>query len=95
MRNDDSVLGAPFQMVEYVPGRVVRHADELEALGDKDTISDCVHALIRVLADLHAVDTDAVGLGAAAVSCRLSQCSTMRSFSKRKISKPTFGPKKL
>ena len=25
MRNDDSVLGAPFQMVEYVPGRVVRH----------------------------------------------------------------------
>jgi len=42
MRNDDSVLGAPFQMVEYVPGRVVRYADELAALGDKDTISDCV-----------------------------------------------------
>ena len=36
MRNDDSVLGAPFQMVEYVAGRVVRYADELEALGDKD-----------------------------------------------------------
>ena len=35
MRDDDSVLGAPFQMVEYVPGRVVRHTDELEALGDK------------------------------------------------------------
>ncbi len=33
------------------------------ALGDKDTISDCVDALIRVLADLHAVDPDAVGLG--------------------------------
>jgi aminoglycoside phosphotransferase (APT) family kinase protein len=63
MRNDDSVLGAPFQMVEYVPGRVVRYADELEALGDKDTISDCVDALIRVLADLHAVDPEAVGLG--------------------------------
>ena len=63
MRNDDSVGGAPFQMVEYVPGRVVRHADELEALGDKDTISDCVDALIKVLADLHAVDPDAVGLG--------------------------------
>ena len=29
MRDDDSVLGAPFQMVEYVPGRVVRYADEL------------------------------------------------------------------
>src|SRR6201991_957073 len=39
MRNDDEVSGAPFQMVEYVPGRVVRHDDELEMLGDKDTIS--------------------------------------------------------
>ncbi len=63
MRNDDSVLGAPFQMVEYVAGRVVRHDDELEKLGDKDTVSDCVDALIRVLADLHAVDPEAVGLG--------------------------------
>jgi aminoglycoside phosphotransferase (APT) family kinase protein len=63
MRNDDSVLGAPFQMVQYVPGRVVRYDDELEALGDKDSISDCVDALIRVLGDLHAVDPDAVGLG--------------------------------
>jgi aminoglycoside phosphotransferase (APT) family kinase protein len=62
MRNDDSVLGAPFQMVEYVAGRVVRYADELEALGDKDKINDCVDALIRVLADLHAVDPEAVGL---------------------------------
>jgi aminoglycoside phosphotransferase (APT) family kinase protein len=62
MRNDDAVGGAPFQMVEYVEGRVVRHAEELEALGDKDTISACVDALIRVLADLHAVDPNAVGL---------------------------------
>lgn len=63
MRNDDSVLGAPFQMVEHVPGRVVRYAKELETLGDEAVISDCVDALIRVLADLHAVDPDAVGLG--------------------------------
>jgi aminoglycoside phosphotransferase (APT) family kinase protein len=63
MRNDDSVGGAPFQMVEYVPGHVVRHADELEALGDKESISDCVDALIKVLADLHTVDPEAVGLG--------------------------------
>lgn len=62
MRNDDSVLGAPFQMVEHVPGRVVRHEEELEKLGDKAVISDCVDALIKVLADLHAVDPDAVGL---------------------------------
>src|SRR6478736_10237485 len=63
MLNDDSVLGAPFQMVEHVPGRVVRYDDELEKLGDKAVISDSVNALIRVLADLHAVDPDAVGLG--------------------------------
>src|SRR3569833_3881035 len=63
MRNDDSVLGAPFQMVEHVAGRVVRHDDELQKLGDKAVISDCVDALIRVLADLHAVGPEAVGLG--------------------------------
>jgi len=63
MRNDDSVLGAPFQMVEYVPGRVVRHTAQLEELGGRDTIEACVDALIKVLADLHAVDPEAVGLG--------------------------------
>ena len=62
MLNDDSVLGAPFQMVENVPGRVIRYDDELEKLGDSAVISDCVDALIKVLADLHAVDPDAVGL---------------------------------
>jgi aminoglycoside phosphotransferase (APT) family kinase protein len=62
MRDDDSVLGAPFQMVSYVPGRVVRTGAELAALGDKETLSECVDALIRVLADLHAVDPRAVGL---------------------------------
>lgn len=63
MRNDDTVLGAPFQMVAYVPGNVVRYTEQLEALGDRATIESCVDALITVLADLHAVDPDAVGLG--------------------------------
>ncbi|MCV7253685.1 phosphotransferase family protein [Mycobacterium hackensackense] len=63
MRNDDSVLGAPFQMVENVDGRVVRSASELEELGDAQVIEGCVDALIKVLADLHAVDPRAVGLG--------------------------------
>ncbi|MDY6998153.1 MAG: phosphotransferase family protein [Actinomycetota bacterium] len=63
MRNDDSVLGAPFQMVDFVPGRVVRYTDQLAEIGDAAAIESCVDNLITVLADLHAVDPDAVGLG--------------------------------
>ena len=60
--DDDSVLGAPFQMVEYVAGQVVRSRAELEALGDEQVIERCVDALIKVLADLHSVDPSGVGL---------------------------------
>ncbi len=60
--DDDSVLGAPFQMVEYVAGQVVRSRAELEAMSDEQVIEGCVDALIRVLADLHAVEPAAVGL---------------------------------
>ena len=63
MLDDDSVLGAPFQMVDFVPGRIVRHSEDLDALGDETVVSGCVDALIRVLADLHALDPAAVGLG--------------------------------
>jgi aminoglycoside phosphotransferase (APT) family kinase protein len=59
---DASVLGAPFQMVDYVAGQVVRTRAELEALGDQQVIDGCVDALIKVLADLHAVDPPSVGL---------------------------------
>jgi aminoglycoside phosphotransferase (APT) family kinase protein len=63
MRDDDSVLGAPFQMVEYVAGNVVRSRVELDALGGPDLVSASVDSLIRVLVDLHEVDPNAVGLG--------------------------------
>jgi aminoglycoside phosphotransferase (APT) family kinase protein len=59
---DDAVLGAPFQIVEFVAGQVVRRRVQLEALGSR-VIDGCVNALIRVLVDLHSVDPDAVGLG--------------------------------
>jgi aminoglycoside phosphotransferase (APT) family kinase protein len=59
---DVSVLGAPFAMVAYVPGRVVRSAAELAAIGDRTQIDRCVDELIRVLANLHAVDPGSVGL---------------------------------
>jgi aminoglycoside phosphotransferase (APT) family kinase protein len=60
---DESVLGAPFAMVGYVAGRVVRSADDLEALGNRADIGKCVDQLVRVLADLHAVEPLSVGLG--------------------------------
>ncbi|BBX99186.1 phosphotransferase family protein [Mycobacterium lacus] len=59
---DDTVLGAPFQIVEFVVGQVVRRRAELEALGDHSVIEGCVNALIQVLVDLHGVDPNAVGL---------------------------------
>ena len=60
---DDAVLGAPFQIVEFVAGQVVRRRAQLEALGGRSVIDGCVNALIRVLVDLHSVDPKAVGLG--------------------------------
>ncbi|MFE3291354.1 phosphotransferase family protein [Rhodococcus sp. NPDC059234] len=55
-------LGAPTTVVEFVDGRVVRDAADLSALTDAQVQANA-HALVRVLADLHAVDYEAVGLG--------------------------------
>lgn len=60
--DDVSVLGAPFQVVEFVAGQVVRRRAQLEAFS-RSAIDGCVNALIRVLVDLHSIDPDAVGLG--------------------------------
>lgn len=59
---DDTVLGAPFQIVEFVAGQVVRRRSQLEVLGIR-AIDGCVDSLIRVLVDLHSIDPGAVGLG--------------------------------
>lgn len=59
---EGEVLGAPFTVVEFVDGVVVRGADDLEALSDDD-VERNVDGLIQTLADLHAVDYRAVGLG--------------------------------
>ncbi|MFZ1176333.1 MAG: phosphotransferase, partial [Mycobacterium sp.] len=58
---DDSVLGAPFQIVEFVAGQVVRRRAQLEAFS-RTVIEGCVDSLIRVLVHLHNVDPNAVGL---------------------------------
>ncbi|WP_025737765.1 phosphotransferase family protein [Mycobacterium genavense] len=58
---DDSVLGAPFQIVEFVAGQVVRRRAQLEAF-NHTVIDKCVDSLVRVLVDLHNVDPNAAGL---------------------------------
>jgi aminoglycoside phosphotransferase (APT) family kinase protein len=60
---DGAVLGAPFTLVEYVMGAVIRTQSDLEAIGTDDAITSCVHSLIDVLADLHRVHPNSVGLG--------------------------------
>ncbi|MDL9935189.1 phosphotransferase family protein [Gordonia sp. ABSL1-1] len=59
---DGSTIGAPCTVVEFVDGTVIRTADDLAALSD-DGVERNVDALVRTLADLHAVDFRAVGLG--------------------------------
>lgn len=59
---DGSTLGAPMTVVEFVEGTVVRDQADLAALSD-DQVTASADTLVRVLADLHAVDYRAVGLG--------------------------------
>ncbi len=60
---DPDVIGAPFYLMEHVDGTIYREVETLEALGP-----EAVHALtlslVDNLADLHALDYAAIGLGA-------------------------------
>jgi aminoglycoside phosphotransferase (APT) family kinase protein len=58
---DADVFGVPFTVVEYVDGRVIRTVEELDTLVDGE-ISRCAFSLVDVLARLHAIDPQAVGL---------------------------------
>jgi aminoglycoside phosphotransferase (APT) family kinase protein len=59
---DESVNGAPFYVMGFVDG-VVLDSPERAAGLTTEVKRDLSHDLIDVLADLHAVDVDAVGLG--------------------------------
>ncbi|MCK9902048.1 phosphotransferase family protein [Frankia sp. Cpl3] len=59
--SENGPLDVAFSVVEHVPGTVIRTEEELHALPQAD-IDRCAHALIDVLARLHAVDPEAVGL---------------------------------
>ncbi len=58
---DPDVLGAPFYLMDHVPGVAYRRAAELVPLGDARTTAISA-AMIEALARLHAVDPGAVGL---------------------------------
>ncbi|MCX4668396.1 phosphotransferase family protein [Streptomyces sp. NBC_01381] len=59
---DDSVIGAPFYVMDFVEGTPYRTADELAPLGAERTRA-AVTGLVDTLVDLHSVDPAAVGLG--------------------------------
>ncbi|WP_243793928.1 phosphotransferase family protein [Saccharopolyspora gloriosae] len=59
---DDDVLGAPFYVMEYVPGTVYR-SPELTTNLSVEQRRDLSLRLIDVLADLHTLDPEQVGLG--------------------------------
>ncbi|MFE7126513.1 phosphotransferase family protein [Streptomyces sp. NPDC057617] len=59
---DESVLGAPFYLMEQVPGTAYRTAEQLAPLGPARTRAALL-ALVDTLVELHAVDPEAVGLG--------------------------------
>jgi aminoglycoside phosphotransferase (APT) family kinase protein len=58
---DPEPLGAPFYLMEHVPGAVLRTRAQVEQLGPARTTM-LAHRLIDILAELHTVDPDSVGL---------------------------------
>lgn len=63
VHEDDDLIGGPFAVWEFVPGRTVQSAEQLRELSDAQ-VAATVSALIHTLASLHAIDYRAVGLGA-------------------------------
>jgi aminoglycoside phosphotransferase (APT) family kinase protein len=60
--DDESVNGAPFYVMEKVDGRILRTAQDTTAL-PPDEAAACSRELVDVMARIHAVDFEAVGLG--------------------------------
>jgi aminoglycoside phosphotransferase (APT) family kinase protein len=60
---DDEVNGAPFYVMGFVDGKVIRDADAARNNLDEDGRRRASESIADVMADIHAVDVDAVGLG--------------------------------
>ena len=59
---DDAVNGAPFYVMDFVDGRVVRTGAEAAALTEAER-TRAGESLVDVLGLIHTIDVDAVGLG--------------------------------
>ncbi|MGH7153344.1 MAG: phosphotransferase family protein, partial [Acetobacteraceae bacterium] len=60
---DPAVLGAPFQILEYRPGLVIREVMPKELAGRPEVGARLSQVLLETLAAIHAVNTAAIGLG--------------------------------
>ncbi len=61
--DDEAVNNKPFYVMGYVDGYILRDAASAEKVFDKKQRQAAGESLVDVLADIHAVDVDAVGLG--------------------------------
>jgi aminoglycoside phosphotransferase (APT) family kinase protein len=59
---DPAVIGAPFYVMEYVEGSILRRTRDTDKLDDRQRTA-LAHRLIDTLTDLHEVDPAQVGLG--------------------------------
>jgi aminoglycoside phosphotransferase (APT) family kinase protein len=59
---DDSVIGAPFYVMEWIDGHVVRDSLPPEFPDTVETRRAMSSALVETLLQLHAIDPDAIGL---------------------------------
>jgi aminoglycoside phosphotransferase (APT) family kinase protein len=59
---DEGVIGAPFYVMAKVEGEVLRTPEQCAALSPEEARATCEN-LVDVLAELHALDPEAVGLG--------------------------------
>ncbi|HEX6309990.1 MAG TPA: phosphotransferase family protein [Acidimicrobiia bacterium] len=60
--DDEEVNGAPFYVMERVDGQILRNAADIARLTPEQAAA-CSRELVDVLARIHAVDYEAVGLG--------------------------------
>ncbi|MDX2156725.1 MAG: phosphotransferase family protein [Hyphomicrobiaceae bacterium] len=60
---DRSVIGVPFQLIEYRPGLVIKGDDKRHFEGRPEVAAATGRMLVETLAAIHAVDAEAVGLG--------------------------------